>query len=162
MVLLAAVAVAVALAPLLFAYLQLGYHPEVAEPRSDHARDVERTLERELVDATAGVPGTYGWSDRTAAARTVRTRLAPTFEALNRSAVARSTLIQVSYNRSLAHRWAAANCPGGPDRQFGPCEVDGGIVLQERAGRTHVIAVGVDVRIRSSSLDVASRRLIRR
>jgi len=162
MVLLAAVAVAVALAPLLFAYLQLGYHPEVAEPRSDHARDVERTVERELVDATAGVPGTYGWSDRTAAVTAVRTRLAPTLETLNQSAVARATVIQVSYNNSLASRWAAANCPGGPDRQFGPCDVDRGVVVQDRAGRTHVLAIGLDVKIQSQGMAVTSWRVVRR
>jgi hypothetical protein len=162
MVLLAAVAVAVALAPLLFAYLQLGYHPEVAEPRSDHARDVGRTVERELVDATAGIPDSYAWADRTAAVTAVRTRLAPTLETLNRSAVARATVIQVSYNDSLANRWAAANCPGGPDRQFGPCDVDRGVVVQDRAGRTHLLAIGLDVKIQSEGMAVTSWRVVRR
>lgn len=162
MVLLAAVAIAVALVPLLLAYLQLGYHPDVADPRPDHTRDVERTLERELVDASAGIPASYDWSARGAAATTVRSRLASTFDTLNRSAVARSTLIQVSFNGSMASQWATSSCPGGPDRQFGPCDVDGGIVMQERAGRAHVLALGVDVRIRAPGGSITSWQVIRR
>jgi hypothetical protein len=162
MVLLAALAIAVALVPLLLAYLQLGYHPDVAEPGQDHVRGVERTVERELVNATAGIPASYAWADRTVAVTAVRTRLAATLETLNRSAVARATVIQVSYNNSLASRWAAANCPGGPDRQFGSCDVDRGVVVQDRAGRTHVLAIGLDVKIQSEGMAVTSWRVIRR
>nr|WP_254279967.1 hypothetical protein [Halomicroarcula marina] len=38
-----------------------------------------------------------------------------------------------------------ANCPSGPDRQFGDCAADRGVVVQERLGRTHVLGVAVDV-----------------
>ena len=54
---------------------------------------------------------------------------------------------RVTYNASAASDWAATNCPGGPGRQFGPCEVDRGVVVQERAGRTHVLAVALDVTV---------------
>lgn len=162
MVLLAALAIAVALVPTLFAYLQLGYHPGVADPSQDHVLGVERTVERELVAATAGIPSSYGWGDRAAAVSAVRTRLAPTLQTLNRSAVAQSTVIQVSFNESLASRWAAANCPTGPDRQFGPCDADGGVVVQDRAGRTHVLGIGLDVRVQSPGAAVRSWRIIRR
>ena len=41
----------------------------------------------------------------------------------------------------------AANCPGGPNRDFGPCEATDGVVVQERAGETVVLAVAFDVRV---------------
>ena len=50
-------------------------------------------------------------------------------------------------NASAATDWAATNCPGGSGRRFGPCEADRGVVVQERAGRTHVLAVAVDVTV---------------
>lgn len=39
------------------------------------------------------------------------------------------------------------NCPVGPARQFGPCETDRGVVIQERVGETHVLVVVFDVTI---------------
>lgn len=162
MVLLAAVAIGVALVPMLLAYLQLGYHPDVAEPRPDHARDVERTLERELVGATADVPASYDWGDRAAAATVVRSRLASTLRSLNRSALARSTVVQVAYNRSLAADRAAANCPGGPDRQFGACEAIDGVVVQQRAGETHVLAAAFDVRVAGQRTEIRQRIVVGR
>lgn len=162
MVLLAAAAIAVALIPMLVAYLQLGYHPDVARPDADHARDVERMLERSLVEAADGVPATHSWSDRDAAVTTVRDRLAPTLETVNTSALERGTAIQVSLNDSRASAWTADNCPGGPGRQFGPCEADRGVVVQERVGRTHVVAAAVDVRVIGRDSEVVSRSMIER
>jgi len=156
MVLLAAVAIAVALVPMLLAYMQLGYHPDVADPEPRHANDVTSSLERALVEATEGNPASYTWGQREAAAAEVRTRLEPTLETLNRSALARGSIVQVGYNQSLAADWAATACPGGVRRQFGPCEARQGLVLQERAGESHVLAVAVDVRILSQS----SRRIV--
>lgn len=43
--------------------------------------------------------------------------------------------------------WTAANCNRGPGRRFGDCETDGGVVRQERAGKTVLLVVGFDVRI---------------
>lgn len=147
MVLLAAAAIAVALIPLLLAYMQLGYHPDVAGPHPDHATDVTRTLERSLVNASEGIPTDYAWSDRGAAVTVVRNSLAPTLGSLNRSALARNTAIQVSLNATRASALANATCPSGPGREFGPCEADRGVVIQDRAGGTHVLAVAVDVHV---------------
>lgn len=147
MVLLAAVAIAVALVPMLLAYLQLGYAPAVGSPSADHGPAVQRTMERALLEAGDGVPANYSWSDRQAAVTAVRNRLAPTRESLNRSALERGTALQVSLNASLASDWANASCPGGPGREFGPCVADRGVVVQERAGETHVLAAGVDVHV---------------
>ncbi|WP_224447668.1 DUF7261 family protein [Haloprofundus salilacus] len=43
-------------------------------------------------------------------------------------------------------QWAETNCPRGPNREFGPCESFGGVVVQERAGDAVVVAVSLDVR----------------
>lgn len=162
MVLLAAAAIAVALVPMLLAYMQLGYHPEIAEPRTAHASDVERTLSRSLVGATAGIPREYAWSERTAAVTEVRNRLAETVTTLNQSELARATPIRISFNETIAETWMAGRCPSGPDREFGSCEVDRGIAVQDRGGQTHVLAAGVDIRILSQDASVEVRTVIER
>jgi folate-binding Fe-S cluster repair protein YgfZ len=62
---------------------------------------------------------------------------------------ARERTYRVAYNRTVAERVACEDCPRGEDRAFGPCEAAGGLVLQERAGETTVVAVAVDLRVRS-------------
>ncbi len=153
MVLLASVTIALALVALLLAYLQLGYHPAVAGPSADHAPAAERTMQRALLEAGDGIPANYSWGNRSAAVTEVRSRLAPTIESLNRSALERGTAMQVSLNASLASEWANASCPGGRGRDFGPCEADRGIVIQERAGETHVLAAGVEVLVVSQDAE---------
>jgi len=145
MVLLAAVAIGVALVPMVLAYLQLGYHAEPGAPSPDHARSAERTLERALVNASGGIPARYPWSDRAAAVTVVRDRIGSTQRSLNRSALGRGTALQVSFNATVTTHWASASCPSGRGREFGPCEADRGVVVQERVGRTHVAAAGFDV-----------------
>ncbi len=147
MVLLAAVAIAVALVPMVLAYLQLGYHADVTAPAPDRALEAERALQGAVESATDEIPANYTWRDRRAAVTTVRDRLAPSLESLNRSAVAAGTAYLVIYNASRAATWEARNCPSGPNRQFGPCRADRGVVVQERAGETHVLAVAFDVRL---------------
>ncbi len=148
-VLLAAAALVVALVPMTLAYLQLGYHEDVgaAGVGADPVRDAERVLDRALQDAVAGVPDDHAWSNRTGAVDAVRGRLDADLSTLARSRVEHGTVYDVTYNGSRAAAWEAGNCPGGPDRQFGSCHVDRGVVVQERAGRTHVLAVAFDVRV---------------
>lgn len=146
LVLVAAVVMTAALVPLALAYLQLGYGASVPVD-DDPVRDATDTTERALVDAADGVPDSYVWSDRGAAVDTVRQRLRPTLTTLNRSRLDDDTALAVTYNASRARAWASANCPGGPGRAFGPCRADRGVVVQERAGKTHVLAVAVDVRV---------------
>lgn len=162
MILLAAVAIAIAIVPMLLAYMQLGYQPDVGQPDPDYTRDVERTLGRELVGASGGIPASFDWADRDGAVTEVRNRLTSPIESLNRSALERTTLVQVSFNRSLAGDWAVDNCPSGPRRQFGSCEAIRGVVVQERAGETHVLAVGFDIRVQSPDSRVVSREIIPR
>lgn len=149
--LLAAMALAIALVPMTLAYLQLGYHEDVgaAGVDEDPIHDAERLLDRGLQDAVAGIPDDHAWSNRTGAITAVRGRLDASLSTLARSRVDEGVTYDVTYNRSRAAVWKADNCPGGPDRQFGACHVDRGVVVQERAGQTHVLAVAFDVLVRT-------------
>jgi len=149
LVLLAAAVLAVALVPVLFAYLQLGYHGDVAASTDyeSPARNAERFLDRAVHESRTGIPGNYSWRDRADAIDRVRTRLDGRLATLETARVESGTATQVDYNRTAARSWAGERCPGGPDRQFGPCEARQGVVVQERAGETHVLAVALDVTI---------------
>jgi hypothetical protein len=144
LVLLAAALVAVALLPLVAAYLQLGYHPAVQHGGDTPIATAERTLDRALAVAASGVPERYPWADRRRAVAAVERNLTPALTAVG-AAGPPGQVRRVAYNASAARRVARRSCPAGPDRQFGPCEADGGIVLQSRAGRTHVVAAAVDL-----------------
>lgn len=149
LVLAAAAVIAVTLAPVVLAYLQLGYHDDVAASAEydDPAANAERFLERAVHEASVGIPRAHPWPQRARAVQAVRDRLAPRLETLAGSRVAEGTAYEVDYNRTAARRWGANNCPGGRGREFGPCEARRGVVVQERAGETHVLAVAFDVRI---------------
>ncbi|WP_135830668.1 DUF7261 family protein [Halorussus halobius] len=149
LVLAAAAVVAVALAPVVVAYLQLGYHGDVTASEEFDApgRNADRLLSRAVHDAGREVPGDYAWDDREAAVESVRDDVEPRLDALRSSRVESGTVYRVAYNQSAAESWRVANCPGGPDRQFGDCEARRGVVVQERAGETHVLAVAFDVQV---------------
>jgi hypothetical protein len=66
---------------------------------------------------------------------------------LEGSRVAEGIAYEVRVNDSAAAAWTAEHCPSGPDRQFGDCEAIDGIVVQERAGETTVLAVAVDLTV---------------
>lgn len=148
-VLLAAAVVALALVPILMAYVQLGYRADAtaSEGYTDPTRDAERALERAVADAARDVPLRYGWDERRDAVRTVRERLAPRLETIRESRVQRGTVYRVSYNETVARTVASERCPGGPGRQFGPCRARDGIVIQERAGDAHVLAAVFDLTV---------------
>lgn len=149
LVLLAAGALAVALVPMALAYLQLGYHQDVgaAGVEDSPLRNTERVLDRTLHDAVEGIPAEHAWSNRSAAVTRLRDRFRDDLLKLNHSGVETGTVRAVTYNRSRAVAWAGEHCPTGPARQFGPCRADRGIVVQNRADRTHVLAVAFDVRV---------------
>jgi len=158
LVLAAAAVLAVALVPVAFAYLQLGYHDDVAAS-ADYdapAADAERVLERAVHDAVRDVPETYDWRERADAVETVRSRLDPDLEALATARVESGTSYRVAYNETAAEAWAEESCPDGPDRQFGSCKARRGIVVQERAGETHVLVVALEVTV---TTERGSRRL---
>lgn len=148
LVLAAAAVVAVALAPAVLAYQQLGYHPDVTASAEYDAplANAERVLERAVHEAGANVTGRYDWSERERAVEAVDDRLGPPLDALAGSRVAAGTAYEVDDNASAARAWARENCPGGPNRQFGACRASDGVVVQGRAGDATVLAVAFDVR----------------
>jgi len=151
LVLVAAVVVAVALIPIVVAYLQLGYHADVRAggDYDDPTGDATRTLTRALATASADVPAAHGWTDRDDAATTVRDRLEPRIEHVERARLDAGTARSLSYNATEAQRWAASSCPSGDGRSFGRCVAIDGVVVQERADRTHVLGVAVDLTVTS-------------
>jgi len=148
MVLAAAAMLALALVPLGFAYLQLGYHEDVAatgEPETPGSETV-RLLERAVYDAGGEATG-HPWAGRAGAARQVNQSLEPRVDSIEAAQLDRGVAARIERNASAAEEWLTGNCPGGPGRLFGDCEVRGGLVLQDRAGETHLVAVAYDVRV---------------
>jgi hypothetical protein len=158
LVLVAAAALAIALAPLVLAYLQLGYHADV-QAATDYdapAENAQRLLERAVHESTGGIPTDYDWTDRGDAVDAVHSRLDPIRSRLATARVESGTAYRTSYNQTSARAWASDHCPSGPDRQFGGCEARRGVVVQNRAGRTHVLAVALDLTV---TTDRGTRRL---
>ncbi|MFB6169978.1 MAG: hypothetical protein ABEJ06_02420 [Haloarculaceae archaeon] len=148
-VLAAAAVVVLALAPVVLAYLQLGAHPDVraASDYDSPTTNAEHVLERAVHEAGVGLPATHPWAARERAVAAVRADVDRTREVLRRSRVAEGVVYQTRYNDTAARRFAADRCPHGPARHFGPCRASRGIVVQERVGETHLLAVAVDVTV---------------
>lgn len=162
LVLLAAIGMTVLLLPMLTAVLQLGYHPDgPAQSVDPHPVDATAgVLERAVSTASTDVPTAYRWAQRPDAVADIRATLRPTLTALNRSMTATGTVIEVRLNRSLAAAWSARKCPGGPGRAFGGCRTSGGIVLQNRAGRVHLVGVGIDILVVGPDAEWRLQRMI--
>lgn len=148
LVLVAAVALAVTLVPLVLAYLQLGYHDDIRPGTSQTpAQQADSTLTRGVHDAATGIPAEYSWERRAGAVDAVLGRLEPTVRAVRNAGLDDGSAYTIGYNQTRATDWADENCPGGVDRRFGSCLAQDGVVIQEREGRTHVLAVAVDIEI---------------
>lgn len=143
LVLVAAAVAALALVPVVAAYLQFGYTPGVATVDADHGDRVARSLDRLADDAAEAATGA-AWSDHEAAVQRLRDSLAPRLRTLERARLGEGVVVNVTYSDSLARR---VDCPGGDGRAFGDCEVIDGVVVQERAGETVVVAVAFEVRV---------------
>ncbi len=148
LVLVAAVLVAVAVVAMVLAFMQLGYHADVRASggHDDPSAGARSELVRSVHGASADVPGDYRWSRRGEAVDAVTTRLAPRIATVETARVEEGIPRDISYNATLGTRWANGNCPDGPNRQFGPCEAVDGVVVQDRDGWTHVLAVAFDIR----------------
>lgn len=147
LVLVAAAVVAVGLAPILLAYLQLGYHPDVAtEPDVSGDAAVEY-LDRSVHEAAAATAGEYAWSDRGAMAAAVRNDVDEDLETLETARLAESVTYLVSYNDTAAESWMADACDKGDGRRFGGCTVDRKVAMQNRTGEAVLLAVAFDVRV---------------
>lgn len=144
----AAAMLALALVPLGFAYLQLGYHEDVTastEPETPGSETI-RLLERAVYDAGAEATG-HPWQGRTGAVAQVNASLAPREADIEAAQVKRGVAVRIERNASAAAAWAIENCLVGAGRVFGDCEAIGGLVVQERAGETHLLAVAYDLQI---------------
>jgi len=147
LVLLSGVVVALALLAMLAAFLQLGYGGDAATDGDDRVSDAGAFLQRVTHDAASGLRGEYTWNEREQAVRELGQLLESELAALERARAESGAATTASFNRTAAGRWAAANCPGGPARDFGPCRADDGVVVQERDGRTLVLAVAYDLTV---------------
>lgn len=149
LVVLAAAAIALAIFPLALAYLQLGYAGDVAaEPTEDApSAELERALDRAAHAATDDVAGEYAWEDRQEAVAAYREALGTDLTDLETARLSGGVAAEIEYQQTAARTVAESSCPSGPDRKFGPCEAIDGVVVQERAGETVVLAVAFDVRL---------------
>ncbi|MGQ4554560.1 DUF7261 family protein [Halobellus sp. GM3] len=150
LVLVAAAVVAVAFLSMTLAYAQLGYD---ADRRGAGAVDVASlsTLDGELSAAfraaVRDVEGDYRWSERARATADVRSSLEDAADRLERAHADESRSLTVTFDEAAATEWARERCPGGDGRDFGPCRASGGVVIQERAGETTVVAAAFRIRI---------------
>jgi len=147
-VLVAAAMLALALIPLGFAYLQLGYHGDVAASTAPETPGSEtiRLLERAVYDAGGEATG-HPWRGRDGAVAQVDGALAPRERDIEAAQVTGGVAVRIERNDSAASAWAPSHCPRSAGRRFGDCEAIGGIVVQERASETHLLAVAYDVRV---------------
>lgn len=150
LVLLAAIALAVALVPLVGAYLQLGYSANSSQTGQEPAAQAVGTVDWALHDAASSTTA-YDWGEREAAVRNLRAELEPTVETLRTARLADGITYGVRYNQTRATNWVDDNCPSGPNRQFGPCSAEEGVAVQERGGTTHTLAVAVDIEVTTPS-----------
>ncbi|MES3518485.1 MAG: hypothetical protein PPP58_12565 [Natronomonas sp.] len=151
-VLVAAAVVAVALAAILLAYLQLAAHPDLtgsSGPETPTGDETLAVLDRATHEAVLETAGDHEWDERTDRAVALRDELTDPIESLETARIDEGVVRTIGYNTTAAAAWnrLPENCPRGNDRRFGGCTAIGGIVLQERAGEAVALAVAFDVRI---------------
>ncbi len=159
LVLVAAAAIALALFPLVVAYLQLGYAGDVAaEPTgSDPGASIDRALERAVHDAASDVDGDHATPGAAASAfeRSVRDDVSR----LETARIETGRAAEIEYAPDRAARWVAGGTwRTGVAGEFDVPTAQGGIVIQERAGEHVVLAVAFDVR--STTPDRTVRRTV--
>jgi len=158
LVLAAAGVVAVAVLAMTVAYLQLGAHPDVDAERDVGPREaVDRgvaVLDRAVAEAKVDRTGT-DWANRSSVVDRVRADLRPAMASLRTARVARGVAYAVDYDREAAREYAARACPSGDGRAFGDCEARRGVVVQERAGETTVLAVAFELTVTTPDGDAS-------
>ena len=152
-VLVAAAVVAVALLSMALAYAQLGYDADrtgAGPVRVASVSEIDRSLTGSLRAATREVrraDDARAWRDRRAVADRVGASLAADADRLERAHAQEGRSVVIEPDDAAATRWAREECPGGRGRDFGPCRAVDGVVVQERAGETAVVAAAVRIRI---------------
>jgi hypothetical protein len=141
-VLLAAAVFAVALVPVVTAYHGLNYDGDVRESGPTVPDAAERSLADALGDAARAERG-RAWAELNRTAAAVRNRTREAFPTLRKTALAGNASVRLDAGR--ARRVARLDCPRGPERAFGECVARGGVVLQNRTGRTTVVGAAVSL-----------------
>ncbi|UWG49871.1 putative pilin/flagellin [Halalkaliarchaeum sp. AArc-CO] len=149
LVLVAAAVLALALVPMAFAYLQLGYHGDVGADVEAETElgDTERSLERAVEHASGEIDGEYSWNRREAAVEGFRDLLEDDLDTIERLGHTEGVVIEIASAAEPASAWQAETCPSGPMRSFGPCERIDNVVVQERADETALLAAGFELRL---------------
>ena len=165
-VLVAAAVVAVALLSMTLAYAQLGYDADrtgagTVEVMS--VSEVDRSLTGSLRAAAREVrrADDHAWRDRRTVAERVAASLDADADRLERVHAEESRSLTVERDDAAATRWARDRCPDGDGREFGPCRVVDGVVVQERADETAIVAAAFRVHVvspaESTTVTVVSR-----
>lgn len=163
LVLVAAAAIALALFPLVLAYLQLGYAGDVATERAGPATggELDVALEEAVYDVASDVDGRIHRRPA-AAASAFRSRTRPDIRRLETARVEEGTAARIEYAPDLAEEWVASDrWRSGVADDFAPPTAHGGVIVQERAGEPVVLAVAFDVHLRTPEGTVDRRVLIR-
>ena len=165
-VLVAAAVVAVALLSMTLAYAQLGYDADrrgagvAVAPVSEIDRSLTGSLRTAAREARRRADR-RSWADHRSVANRVRESIRADVDRVERANAAESRSISIELQDTAATRWARTRCPDGGGRDFGPCRAMGGIVVQERAGKTAVVAAAFRIRIvspaESTTVTTASR-----
>lgn len=157
LVLVAAAVAALALVPVVAAYLQFGYAPAVADVDDAHESRVSRALDRIGDDAAEAATGA-DWTDRERAVERLNESLAPRVRTVERARLGDGVVVNATLDDSLAD---TVDCPGGPGRAFGSCETIGGVVVQDRADETVVVAMAFRIRVTTPSGTLHFERVVR-
>lgn len=151
-VLVAAAVVAVALLSMTLAYAQLGYDGDRTGAGSVEVAsvsEVDRSLTGSLRATAREVRrgDDHAWRDRRTVAERVTASLDADADRLERAHAEESRSLTVELDDAAATQWARERCPDGDGREFGPCRVIDGVVVQERADETAVVAAAFRVRV---------------
>jgi hypothetical protein len=162
-VLLAAAVVVTALVPMLLAYAQVGATTGSPAPTVERTTvtDAKRVLERSVAETTVALANDSDADGPGGVAAATADRLRPAVASVESAGATDGVTVAVSRNHTAATRWAGADCPHGPAREFGTCRVSDGVVTQRRANRTALVAVGFDVTVRSPRGTVAATFVVR-
>jgi hypothetical protein len=146
-VLMAAGVAAVALLAMVVAFAQLGLSATASPP--DPVLDLDAVSDSLRVTTTAHVfdnAGQFRWSERSTAVSALQDQLRPDIKRLERTTMANGRGISIKMNATVPQQ-LHLTCPEGTDKQFGNCLIVDGVVIQERAGETTVIAVSYDIEV---------------
>lgn len=144
LVIAAGAVVAVALLAVLGAVLQLGYDPAPDSQRMDPPEETRRVVATLLTRVEPAVRD-YAWGEHEAAIQEINPVLRDGIRTLQTDRAGTIRFVDVATGAALDR--LATLCPRTEHQSFGPCTVIDGIVLQERAGRTHLVAVVLEVTV---------------